>query len=113
MVTSQEWSESRYSKLSDRKKIEKSILSSRFWETTVKIIKGVEPLYIVLRKVNMDKRPQMSYLKYMLISAREEVRRAFKDDFKANQYVRIIDHRTEVYMDQDIHHAGKFIFRKN
>ena len=94
-----------------KKKIEKIILSSRFWKIVNEIIKGVEPLYIVLRKVDMDKRPQMPYLKYMLISAREEVRKAFKDDFKADQYVRIIDRRTEVHMDQDIHNTSKFIFR--
>ena len=75
------------------------------------IIKGVLPLYIVLRMVDMVKRPQMSYLKYILISARAKVRKAFKDDFKADQYVRIIDHRTEVHMDQDIHNAGKFKFK--
>ncbi|XP_064939513.1 uncharacterized protein LOC135593424 [Musa acuminata AAA Group] len=109
MASSQEWSESRYSKLSDGKKIEKAILSSRFWETIGEIIKGVEPLYIVLRKVDMDERPQMPYLKYMLISAREEVRKAFKDDFKADQYVRIIDRRTEVHMDQDIHNAAYYL----
>uniref|UniRef100_A0A804K7A4 DUF659 domain-containing protein n=1 Tax=Musa acuminata subsp. malaccensis TaxID=214687 RepID=A0A804K7A4_MUSAM len=109
MASSQEWSESRYSKLSDGKKTEKAILSSRFWETIAEIIKGVEPLYIVLRKVDMDKRPQMPYLKYMLISAREEVRKAFKDDFKADQYVRIIDRRTEVHMDQDIHNAAYYL----
>uniref|UniRef100_A0A804HMZ5 HAT C-terminal dimerisation domain-containing protein n=1 Tax=Musa acuminata subsp. malaccensis TaxID=214687 RepID=A0A804HMZ5_MUSAM len=68
------------------------------WETTIEIIKGVEPLYIVLYKVDMDKRPQMSYLKYMLISAREKVRRAFKDDFKADQYVRIIDHNKKIIL---------------
>ncbi|CAL9107804.1 unnamed protein product [Musa textilis] len=113
IVTSQKWSDSRYSRLSDGKKIEKSILSSRFWDTTAEIIKGVEPLYVILQKVDMDKRLQMLYLKYMLIQARDEVRKAFKDDFKVDQYIRIIDCRTAVHMDQDIHNAGKFIFRIN
>ncbi|RZS09853.1 hypothetical protein BHM03_00040985 [Ensete ventricosum] len=40
----------------------------------------------------------MSYLKYMLISAREEVRKAFRDDFKADQYVRIIDRRIKIIL---------------
>ena len=108
MVTSQEWFDSRYSRLSNGKNIEKSILSSRFWETVVEIIKGMEPLYIVLHKVNMDKHPQMSYQKYMLILAREEVRKAFKDDFKVDQYIRIIDCQTEVHMDQDIHKVNSY-----
>ncbi|RWW89407.1 hypothetical protein BHE74_00001659 [Ensete ventricosum] len=41
----------------------------------------------------MEKRPQMSYLKYMLNSAREEVRKALRNDFKVDQYIRIIDRR--------------------
>ncbi|RWV91250.1 hypothetical protein GW17_00046476 [Ensete ventricosum] len=109
MVTSQEWSDSRYSRSSDGKKIEKAILSSRFWETVAEIIKGVEPLYIVLRKVDMEKRPQMSYLKYMLISAREEARKAFRNDFKADQYVPIIDRRTKAHIDKDIHNEAYYL----
>lgn len=74
------------------------------------IIKGVEPLYVVLRKVNMDKCPQILYLKHMLIIARKEVKKAFKDGFKVDHYLQIIDRRTEVYRDQDINNTGKFIF---
>ncbi|RWV83433.1 hypothetical protein GW17_00054960 [Ensete ventricosum] len=40
----------------------------------------------------------MLYLKYMLISAREEVRKAFRDDFKADQYVQIIDHNKKIIL---------------
>ncbi|RWW01444.1 hypothetical protein GW17_00035519 [Ensete ventricosum] len=46
----------------------------------------------------MEKHPQMSYLKYMLISTKEEIRKAFRDDFKANQYVRIIDRRKKIIL---------------
>ncbi|RRT31597.1 hypothetical protein B296_00059020 [Ensete ventricosum] len=109
MVTSQEWSDSKYSKSSDGKKMEKIILFSRFWETVVEIIKGIELFYVILRKVDSEKRPQMPYLKYMLISAREEVRKAFRDDFKVDQYVRIIDRRIEAHMDKDIHNAAYYL----
>nr|XP_018686484.1 PREDICTED: uncharacterized protein LOC103994246 [Musa acuminata subsp. malaccensis]XP_018686485.1 PREDICTED: uncharacterized protein LOC103994246 [Musa acuminata subsp. malaccensis]XP_018686486.1 PREDICTED: uncharacterized protein LOC103994246 [Musa acuminata subsp. malaccensis]XP_018686487.1 PREDICTED: uncharacterized protein LOC103994246 [Musa acuminata subsp. malaccensis] len=109
MVISQEWSDSRYSRSSDGKKMEKIILSSRFWDVVKEIITGVEPLYVVLRKVDIDKRPQMPYLRHMLITAREEVKKAFKDDFKANQYLQIIDRRIEVYMDQDIYNAAYYL----
>ncbi|CAL9108670.1 unnamed protein product [Musa textilis] len=110
MVILQEWSDFRYLRSSDGKKMEKIILSSRFWDTVKEIIIGVEPLYVVLRKVDMDKCPQMPYLRHLLITAREEVNKAFKDDFKAKHYLLFIDHRIEVYMDQDIYNASKFIF---
>ncbi|RZR85153.1 hypothetical protein BHM03_00012103 [Ensete ventricosum] len=109
MVSSQEWSDSRYSRSSDGKKIEKIILSSRFWDIVKEIIIGVEPLYVILRKVDMDKRPQMPYLRHMLITAREGVRKAFKDDFKAKRYLQIVDRRIEVHMNQDIHNAAYYL----
>ncbi|CAL9113420.1 unnamed protein product, partial [Musa acuminata var. zebrina] len=62
-----------------------------------------------LRKVDIDKRPQMPYLRHMLITVKEEVKKAFKDDFKANQYLQIIDRRIEVYMDQDIYNAAYYL----
>ncbi|CAL9133743.1 unnamed protein product, partial [Musa textilis] len=36
-------------------------------------------------------------------------RKAFKDDFKADQYIRIIDRRIAVHMDQDIHNAAYYL----
>ena len=51
------------------------------------IIKGVEPLYVVLCKIDMDTHLQMFYLRHMLITAREKVKEVFEDDFKANQYL--------------------------
>lgn len=55
MITSHEWSDSRYSRSSDGKKMKKTLLSFRFWDTVNEIITGVEPLYIVLSKIDMDK----------------------------------------------------------
>ncbi|RRT34909.1 hypothetical protein B296_00051398 [Ensete ventricosum] len=46
----------------------------------------------------MEKRPPMSYLKYMLISTREEVRKAFRDDFKIDQYIWIINHNKKIIL---------------
>ncbi|RWW30150.1 hypothetical protein GW17_00005272, partial [Ensete ventricosum] len=73
------------------------------------IIIGVEPLYVILRKVDMDKRPQMPYLRHMLITAREGVRKTFKDDFKAKRYLQIVDRRIEVHMNQDIHNVAYYL----
>lgn len=55
IVTSQEWLVSRYSKSSNEKKVKKIILSYEFWEAMNEIIKGVEPLYMVLPEVNIEK----------------------------------------------------------
>ncbi|RWW24685.1 hypothetical protein GW17_00011013 [Ensete ventricosum] len=84
MVTSREWFDSRYSRLSNRKKIKKIILSSRFWEIIIEIIKVVKPLCVILRKVDIYKYPHMPYLKYMMVTTREEVKKIFKDDFKTD-----------------------------
>ncbi|RZS28140.1 hypothetical protein BHM03_00061703 [Ensete ventricosum] len=40
----------------------------------------------------MDKRSQMSFFRHMLITARKEVRKAFKDDIKTKQYLQIINY---------------------
>ncbi|RWV82181.1 hypothetical protein GW17_00056334 [Ensete ventricosum] len=40
----------------------------------------------------------MINVKYMLISAREEIKKTFIDDFKADQYVRVIDHLKKIIL---------------
>lgn len=75
------------------------------------IIKGVELLYVILRKVDMEKHLYMPYLRHILHTTKDKVKKAFADDFKADQYLQIIDYRTEIHMDQDIHNEDKFILR--
>lgn len=66
------------------------------------IIIEVELLYVVLCKIDLEKHHQMFYLRYILIITREETRKAFTNDLKSKQYLYIIDHMTEVHIDQDI-----------
>ncbi|WOK93341.1 hypothetical protein Cni_G02038 [Canna indica] len=75
MFTSEEWTSSRYADKIDGKQTKKYILNTRFWNCITEIIVTVEPLYKVLRQVDMENMPQMRHLYHYIHQAQEEIKR--------------------------------------
>jgi len=111
MFTSSDWMTSRFSSSADGKTVEKFVLSSRFWESVAEIIVAIETLYVVLRHVDMEKRPQMGYVYQLIHTAREEIRKALPDT-RSDPFICIIDRRWDTQMSRDLHMAGNIKFHK-
>ncbi|WOK93516.1 hypothetical protein Cni_G02214 [Canna indica] len=71
MFTSLDQSSSR----SDGKKIKKNVLNPHFWDCVAEIIVTVEPLYMVLRQVDLEKTPQMGHIYHYIHQAQEEIKK--------------------------------------
>ena len=91
-MTSDKWRASKYAKTNNRRCVESIILSNNFWNRYSKVVKTVEPLYVVLRIVDTEKFPQMSYI-YPKISAYKEEIIATMEQKKAVPYLHIIEDR--------------------
>ncbi|WOL04696.1 hypothetical protein Cni_G13418 [Canna indica] len=64
-----------YARTTDGKQTEKYILNTRFWDCVAEIVVAIEPLYKVLRQVDMEKTPQMGHLYHYIHQAQEEIKR--------------------------------------
>lgn len=62
----------------------------RLYDTVAEIIKAVEPLYIDVCDIDMEKRPHMRCLIDFMQLAKEEIRRVITDDLKPKAYINII-----------------------
>ena len=62
MVTSQEWSNSKWSKDAGGKKMTSYILQESYWKNVLYSLKLTRPLVKVLRMVDGDKKPPMGYI---------------------------------------------------
>ncbi|XP_074587443.1 uncharacterized protein LOC141843279 [Curcuma longa] len=74
-----------------------------------KIVKKVEPLYVVLRKVDMDKKPQMGNVYRLIYEAKEEIKRRLQSPTKYQPYIDIITARWDNQMGKYIHLAGYYL----
>lgn len=54
--------------------------ADQIWDSVFRIITTIEPLKVVLHKVDLEKWPHMGYLTFMLISI-EEIKKAFNKLF--------------------------------
>ncbi|WOL07764.1 hypothetical protein Cni_G16512 [Canna indica] len=93
MFTSEEWTSSRYAEKIDGKQTEKCILNTHFWDCIAEIIVVVEPLYKVLRRVDMEKTHQMSHLYHYIHQAQEEIKRVMISPAKYEHFIEIISRR--------------------
>ncbi|WOL20100.1 hypothetical protein Cni_G28902 [Canna indica] len=72
---------------------------------TEEIIIAVEPLYKVLRQVDMEKTPQMSHLYHYIHQAQEEIKRVMISPAKYKHFIEIISRIWDNQMGCDIHIA--------
>ncbi|XP_042448992.1 uncharacterized protein LOC122033909 [Zingiber officinale] len=108
MFSSEDWEASRYSNTTEGKEVQKIIMSVRFWDYIADILIAVEPLYVVLRKVDMDKKPQMGNVYCLIHEAKEEIKRRLQLPTKYQHYIDIITKRWDDQMGKPIHLAGTY-----
>ena len=110
MVTSEEWTSSKWSKEASGKKVMTYILQETFWKNIVYALKLSGPLVKVLRIVDGERRPPMGYIYEAMDRAKEAIAISFGG--KEEKYKRafeMIDHRWECQLHRPLHAAGYFL----
>ncbi|OIT05564.1 hypothetical protein A4A49_29924 [Nicotiana attenuata] len=82
MVTSEEWSRSKFAKESAGKEVARIILSYSFWNNVLHALKIGGPLVKVLRLVDGEAKPSMGYLYEAMDRAKETIQASFSDEQK-------------------------------
>ncbi|RDX87077.1 Nuclear pore complex protein NUP85, partial [Mucuna pruriens] len=84
MFTSDEWLESRAAKDPKGKKASDIVLMPSFWNDVVYALKAMGPIVRVLRLVDNEKRPAMSYIYEAMDRAKEAIQKAFNGEEENN-----------------------------
>ena len=103
MFSYEDWEASRYSNTTKGREVPKIIISARFWDYISDILIAVEPLYVILRKVDMDKKPQMGNVYRLIHEAKEKIKRRLQSPTKYQHYIDIITTRWDDQMGKPIH----------
>ncbi|KAL9659956.1 hypothetical protein QQ045_024766 [Rhodiola kirilowii] len=107
MVTSREWTTSAYAKDTKAKKFVDQVLDSSFWKQCGDIVRLTEPLVRVLRIVDSEDKPAMSFLYRAIYKAREEMLYRFRrNKKKVEPYLEILDRRWDLQLRKNLHSAG-------
>ncbi|XP_019244884.1 PREDICTED: uncharacterized protein LOC109224804 isoform X2 [Nicotiana attenuata] len=106
MVTSEEWSRSKFAKESAGKEVARIILSYSFWNNVLHALKIGGPLVKVLRLVDGEAKPSMGYLYEAMDRAKETIQASFSDEQKYAKVFQIIDARWDEQLHRPLHAAG-------
>ncbi|XP_042416539.1 uncharacterized protein LOC122005539 isoform X1 [Zingiber officinale] len=110
MFISKDWTESKWAKEAAGKKVAKIIMTLRFWSSIVHILKIYGPLVRVLRLVDGERKPAMSYIYEAMDRAKETIMKAFKEkEEKYKEVFEIIDKRWECQLHRPLHAAGHYL----
>ncbi|KAH6767242.1 hAT dimerization domain-containing protein / transposase-like protein [Perilla frutescens var. hirtella] len=110
MVTSEEWSSSKWQKDAGGKKITTYILQDTFWRNVLYALKLVGPLVKVLRMVDGERKPPMGYIYEAMDRAKETIAKSFSmDEEHYKEAFEFIDRRWECQLHQPLHAAGYFL----
>ncbi|OIT36674.1 putative methyltransferase [Nicotiana attenuata] len=106
MVTSEEWSRSKFAKESAGKEVARIILSYSFWNNVLHALKIGGPLVKVLRLVDGEAKPSMGYLYEAMDRAKETIQASFSDEQKYAKVFQIIDARWDEQLHRPLHAVG-------
>ncbi|KAL9674288.1 hypothetical protein QQ045_030560 [Rhodiola kirilowii] len=107
IVTSREWTSSAYSKDSKAKKFVDQVLDSSFWKHCGDIVRLTEPLVRVMRIVDSEYKPAMSFLYRAIYKARDKMMWRFRmNKKKIEPYLEILDRRWDLQLRKNLHAAG-------
>ncbi|XP_062020978.1 uncharacterized protein LOC133737448 [Rosa rugosa] len=107
MITSDEWNESKHAKSVKGKAAVNIALSTSFWNEVSLYLKVFAPLVKVLRLVDGDRKPSMSFVYGELLRAKEEIKMAFKDqEAHYRPILDIVDGKARDRLDSPLHLAG-------
>lgn len=110
MVTSQEWSNSKWSKDAGGKKMASYILQESYWKNILYSLKLTSPLVKVLRMVDGDKKPPMGYIYEAMDRAKEVIAQSFSNkEENYEEAFNYIDKRWECQLHQPLHAAGHYL----
>ena len=114
MLISKEWTTSAYCKETQGKKFTKVVLDQSFWKDCAIICQLSEPIVRVLRIVDSDERPAMSYLFAAFHASRDEIVKRFERKKKefVRSFLEYIDAWWDKHFDKNLHAAG-FWFNPN
>lgn len=73
MFTSKQWSSCRFARIEEGKQIQNCVLDRRFWYDVTICIKTSYPLIKVLRLVDSDEKPAMSFIYKAMDEAKEKI----------------------------------------
>jgi len=110
MITSEEWSTSKWAKEPHGKAVSQTLLMPSFWNNVVFALKVSGPLVKVLRLTDTEKKPPMGYIYEAMDRAKECIEKSF--NFKEEKYKEvfdIIDRRWEVQLHRPLHAAGHLL----
>jgi len=110
MMTSQEWTDSKWSKDSGGKRMASYLMQESYWKNVLYALKLTGPIVKVLRMVDGDKKPPMGYIYEAMDRAKEAIANSF--GHKEEHYemaFKYIDTRWECQLHQPLHAAGHFL----
>ncbi|XP_075098504.1 uncharacterized protein LOC142175506 [Nicotiana tabacum] len=103
------FNESIYVKEALGKEVARFIIGPYFWNDTVQALKVGNPLVIVLRLVDGEKKPPMGYIYEAMDRDKEAIEKAFDHDRRKYQRLfEIIDKRWDDQLYQPLHEHGIF-----
>jgi len=108
VVCNNEWENSRLSKESKGKELEKIILGTDFWQSAIKVLKICEPIVDMLRMVDSDT-PSMGFVYEGMDRCKEAIAKSFNN--VENEYMdiwRIIDERWKM-LHSPLHAAACYL----
>jgi len=73
MFTSKQWSSCKFARIEKGKRIQNCVLDSRFWHDITICIKASYPLIKVLRLVDSDEKPTMSFIYKAMDETKEKI----------------------------------------
>ncbi|XP_062014533.1 uncharacterized protein LOC133731089 [Rosa rugosa] len=107
MITNNEWNASKHAKSVKGKAAVNIALSASFWNGVSICLKVFGPLVKVLRLVDRDRKPSMSFVYGELLRAKEEIKMAFKDqEAHYCPILDIVDGKARGRLDSPLHLAG-------
>ena len=110
MFTSSDWTKSKWENEQKGKNVANIIFMSSFWNIIVFCLKVSGPLVRVLRLVDGEKRPPMSYIYAAMKTAKEIIVKSFDgNEEKYREIMEIIDRRWEVQLHWPLHLARYFL----
>nr|KYP33424.1 hypothetical protein KK1_045721 [Cajanus cajan] len=109
MFVSDEWNSNKLLKEAKEREACKIVLMPSFWRNVVYILKVMAPLVKVLRLVDGEKKPTMSYIYKAMDKAKEAIMNSFNNnETKYKALFEIVDRRWDVQLHRPLHAASHF-----
>ncbi|KAL2320021.1 hypothetical protein Fmac_028990 [Flemingia macrophylla] len=110
MFTSDKWLQSKGAKEAKGKKATEVVLLPSFWNDVVYALKAMGPIVGVLRLVDNEKKPAMSYIYEAMNRAKETIQLSFNhNEEKYKEIFEIIDRRWDCQLHHPLHAAGYYL----